>query len=692
MRGAFALTRVAVAPTKYARGLNGTGRVVNDAFEVLDIVEALTRVYATDAHLVTYVVGDGPRQPRVNKPGLHEASSAPRIECFFCDVANAAHAEWTDDLRAAARAQETSIPALSAAGIYDTAHGRRIVQPVATPIAVDEAEPYLRRWLVELEVAGIVVDWQCTDWTRQFRLPNVLRSRHDFRSPHIALDRMRAIELAPLAVDTVSAFAPSAEKRARGAPRPVPKVDWTRDLPEVWHAKVTRIAEAVRSVESEWHSLFLVLAGALLARGAPPEHVPALCRAIALATHADTRPFDREAAGRTTVERKLAGYAVNGHAALRRRYPVVADAVDACFASGANARARSLAQAAADAPPPPALAETTLALERAIRDAPDGLSLISAECGLGKTQAAIRVAVERASKQQTSGKGARAPAQSKTSISVDKNALAIQIAADVSKTGTPVKRLFRPLSMLRDDGTPECRYHATATPLVEGGQPLKLVFCEGRGGPRCEYYAECRARAGFEGADDARVVVAPHALLSVATAEAGTTGLLVIDEPPALLKTASFTLADLDETLDARSMFAVRYMAAIVPALRAVRSWIASATDLERVLTLQDAVREATPNVAPLEIAFARSAAGVPVSGDVGADVLACVAKALGDSPRSLAPPIVSSYALAARRDLAVARRLGAASKVLGALRLALTTEERVARASTRAARNARSC
>ena len=245
------MTRVAVAPTKYTRGLNGTGRVVPDAYEVLDVVDALTSVYATDAHLVSYLVGDGARQCRVNKPGLHEAPSMPRIECFFCDVDNAAHAEWTDDLRAAARAQEASIPALSSAGIYDTAHGRRIVQPIANPLAVNDAEPYLRRWYGELEAAGIVVDWLCADWTRQFRLPNVRRSRHDYRSPYIALDRMLPIELAPLALGDAPTSSPTAEKCARGAPRPVPRIDWTRDLPGVWHAKVTHIAEAVRGVESE---------------------------------------------------------------------------------------------------------------------------------------------------------------------------------------------------------------------------------------------------------------------------------------------------------------------------------------------------------------------------------------------------------------------------------------------------------
>ena len=82
------MTRVGVAPTKYALGLNGTGRRVDYAFEILELADALTRVYRTDAHLVTYVVGEGAVQPRVNKPGVCDAPALPMVESFFCDVDN----------------------------------------------------------------------------------------------------------------------------------------------------------------------------------------------------------------------------------------------------------------------------------------------------------------------------------------------------------------------------------------------------------------------------------------------------------------------------------------------------------------------------------------------------------------------------------------------------------------------------
>ena len=83
-------------------------------------------------------------------------------------------------------------------GVYHTLHGRHIVQPLAQPIPVAKAEPYLRRWLLGLESAGLAVDWACRDWTRHFRLPHVRSNGTDYRSPLVSLDRMRPIALQPL--------------------------------------------------------------------------------------------------------------------------------------------------------------------------------------------------------------------------------------------------------------------------------------------------------------------------------------------------------------------------------------------------------------------------------------------------------------------------------------------------------------
>ncbi len=672
------MTRVAVAPSKFARGLDATGRRVSADYEVLDLTDALTRIYPTDAHLVTYVIPGATHQPRINKPGLAFAPAIPEVGVLFCDVDNAEHAEWTDALMARAREEDDSLPVLASAGVYYTLHGRRIVQPLATPIAVSAVEAYLVRWLRDLENAGIAVDWACRDWTRHFRLPHVWRSRRAYRSPRVALDRMRPIVLA--SIPFVAEPTESVAAGERPTPRALPNVDWTHDVPPSWQPKVARIAKAVGAVDSEWHSLFLALAGGLLARGVPPEHLPALCRAISLATLIDTRTGDREASARSTVQRKLSGQRVSGFAELRRRYRGVADAIDEVLASGAEARVRAHARETASLTIPP-LSETMTALDAAIRDAPDGLTLISAECGLGKTQSAIRVATERAGRRHAHAGvvGARAPLQSKTAISVDKTALAMQIATDLRRAGADVKRLFGPLSVYREDGRPECRYHTVAKPLVEGGQSLKLLFCERRGGTRCEQYDSCLARRGVDGPDDARIAVGPHALLTKLQAEAGTTGLLVIDEPPALLETLTFTLKQLDAALAARSMFEVRYAAAMTPALRALRHWTAETAELERVVDPKDAVRSGVSAIDAMDIASACIAVDVERSGDIATDALACVRSAISDTARSTAPPIQLAQMHTARRSPSLAENLGAASKVLNALRFVLTTEERVA-------------
>jgi hypothetical protein len=136
---------VAVARNKYARGFMRPDDEVEDAYEVLPLEEALHRTYATDAQLVTYVVEGATRQPRINKPGLPYFPKRVEVGVFFCDVDNPGHVAWNDTLLAAARREYDELEVLQTAGLYHTAHGRRFVQPIATPIPVQEVEPYLRR-------------------------------------------------------------------------------------------------------------------------------------------------------------------------------------------------------------------------------------------------------------------------------------------------------------------------------------------------------------------------------------------------------------------------------------------------------------------------------------------------------------------------------------------------------------------
>ena len=649
-----AVAKVAVARTKFAKGFDGTGSEVPAAYEVLVLEDALQRTYDTDAHLVSYVVDGMASQPRINKTGLPYFEGSVRTTVFFCDVDNPGHAEWSDELSADAMKQYESLNVLSTCGVYHTAHGRRFVQPLAEPIVVAEVEPYLRRWLLGLENAGLAVDWACRDWTRHFRLPHVRRNGKTYRSPLVALERMRAIPLEPiLTEDAPSDPAPTAPRAARTPAA----IAWSSELPATWSERAAAIAKAVHEgVTENWHDMYLALGGALLARGCPPERLPALIEWIATCAGSE-KPASHGRSARDTARRYVERLQTTGHRTLVARWPGVAAAVDDVTARRTEARLRAQAKGAPEAPP---LADAVAALTQAIRKAPDGLSVISAECGIGKTQAAMVVAAERALTPHASpyAKGTRAPLFSKTSISVDKNSLAEQITRDLRARGTPVVRVFGPLSVLRDDGTPECRYHEIARPLVEGGQSVRRELCEGREVERCEFYDVCKAKDGLDGPDHARVTVGPHALLGELDAAAGSTGLLVIDEPPALLETVALSREDFAAARARLDSFEGTYASAMRPAVEELERWI----DLAEPEVVTDPV-----------------AALKQMLGDRTSDVIAAIEKAIPEKRASKAPPIRRSDIFVAKKSLTFATSLGTASLVLGTLYAALLAKKPVA-------------
>ncbi len=670
---------IAVAPTKFARGVEGADSDWRGAgarpasYEVVELVEALERTYTTDAHLVAYTMRSSSgelllRQPRINKPGLGWVTSegfAVEQAVFFCDVDNPDHAPWSLPLLETALRQYEELDILQTAGVYHTQHGRRIVQPLAATIPVAEVEPYLHRWLLQLESAGLPVDRACRDWTRHFRLPHVRRAGHAFRSPWIRLEKMRPIALEPIATTSapmhVPRFGPAAPRRA---------LEFTEELPEQWSERAVLLAKAIRAhVADGWHDMYLAVGGALLRRGLPAERLPTLIGTIATAAGSE-KPWSHADSARDTAQKYVARLPCTGFGSLRRRWPEVAAALDEATATGPEARTRAQARAVVAVR---TLPETVAALEGALRDAPDGLTAISAECGLGKTEAAIRVAAERSKRAHASAHttGARAPLHSKTSISVDKNALAEQIVSDLRAQGVAVKRVFGPLSLLREDGTPECRFHRVAEPLVEGGQAMQWLFCEGRKKERCEYYDECRARKGFDGPATARVAVGPHALLGQLDAFAGSTGLLIIDEPPPFLETVTITKEDFHVTFSEKMYFNGRYATALTPVLQAVRGWLHEHAEPEVAASFEAIVQRAADAIEPDVWTRACKATGRKATASVADDALQCAKEACPPELQAVgvaAPPLEAHGVFMAKRDPGYARRLGVASRVLGAL------------------------
>jgi hypothetical protein len=645
--------KIAVAPHARSLGFDGSGRHVLDAYEVMDLREAIERVYATDAHHVCYLVEGATRQPRINKPGLPYFDRPVLTTTFVCDIDNPGHVEWNDLLRAQAACEWDTIPELGTCGVYHTLHGRHIIQPLAVPIPVAKAEPYIRRWLLSLESAGLDVDWACRDWTRHFRLANVVRPKTGrFRSPFVDLSRMRPIELEPIAE-----LPPSLEpERVPRALRTHTELAWASDLPSQWQDRAVAIAKAIReSVTDRWHEMYLALGGALLGRGLPPERLPAMVDWIATAAGSE-KPASHGRGARDTARRYADRLEVTGYPSLRRHWRAVAEALDDAAPTRAEARLRAQVSAAAPAAPPTPLAVSIAAMTTSIRNAPDGLTVISAECGLGKTNAAMTVARERAAKAYASpdAKGLRAPPQSKTAISVDKNALAIQIAFDLRARGIAVRRIFGPLSVVREDGTSECRIAAVATPLIEGGQPMQWVLCKD-----CEHRNVCRAKDGVEGPDDARITIGPHALLGELDAAAGSSGLLVIDEPPSALETIVLNRHDFADARDRLGSFEGKYALAMRPIVEGFDRWM-------------DVAEAEVPTEPVIALRQALSGAEVPalVEGAKGA---------IPEERRSRAPPIQRADIYVAKGSENYAKRLGNASRVLGTLHRAVTSSDRVA-------------
>lgn len=651
------------------RGSAANTKGIEALFRVMDVTAALREHHVTDAHFVTYIVRgpDGAplgRQPRVNKGGiawLREQGYSVETHAFAADLDTPGHVDWTPEYMGETLEQLRRAPSLDTCGLYFSARGWRVVQPLETPIPSDAAEAPLRRWLLRLTREGLSPDMKCKDWTRFFRVPHGRRPEYrTWRTPDPWLDEMRAIAVEVTADDVCEEPRPAA---------PTAPVAFEVSAPPGWEARVATMAAAVRAVETEWHSLFLALAGALVRRGVAAEFVPAIVGAVSVATGADSKTASRIAGAQTTVSRARAGMPCKGLRELSIQWPDVAAAVVAVTARGREAELRAVAPAA---PAPPA-AESAEGLYRTVLDAPDGVTLVSAECGLGKTTAAIAVAMVRAEKgyARPDAKGTRAPAQSKTGISVDKNDLAVQVVEDVRRHGGRALRVFGPLSLKGADGQPVCRLYDAAAAIQGGGQSVPWEFCVGREKSPCEYRDSCPAADGMDGPSNARIVVGPHALLGVVAQRAGATGLLVVDEPPSILESTTVSLEDLKTAAANVEAFESRFGELVRPILDALTVWLRELAPVEVPHALEEIVRAGADVLGPDDLGRARLMAGGVALNDVAEEAIACAREARPG--QAGAPPLKFSESQRARRSVSFAREVGAASKVLRAIQRSLT-------------------
>lgn len=308
--------------------------------------------------------------------------------------------------------------------------------------------------------------------------------------------------------------------------------------PEEWEIRIDRIAATVRTfVTKDWHAMYMAMSGALIRRGVDPERVPQLIWEISNRA-GSVKPESHRKSAQDTVDRYYRGIYTTGLGALNKEWPSVGLVVNSVLRT---------TQAAAAPQEDHKIVETVEKVRDSIRKVSASLVLVSTECGLGKTRAAIDVAVERAAVQM------------KTAISCRTNALAVQVTADLRARGVTVRRIFGPLSV---EGPDECIHRDRALPLISGGQSLHREFCEGRKGQsKCDAYDTCTIREGYEGGDDGYyVIVGNHAQLGELVEECGQKGLLIIDEPPEPVTSEPITDEDF-KTLDLmKDAFAKNYV------------------------------------------------------------------------------------------------------------------------------------
>jgi hypothetical protein len=657
-------------------------------YEVMGMREMLSTYHRTDAHFIPYLVlgADGKmmeRQPRVLKtalPWMVDQGHRIVASVLIVDVDNPGKNGWNDDDRERVAVEHACVPLLQTVGVYSTRNGRRLIQPLDRELDVETFERVVRAYLLSLDEAGVIgVDHKCSDWTRHYRVARCMR-KGLYEPPWLEdLSKMR-----PIAPPEPVAAIPRQRKAAQGTASYREALDpkWTVDLPPVYRQLVAEFSDVLVTVQSQWHDVFLALSGALLERRVPPEHVPAVVTAVSIETQADTAADGRYKAAQTTVRRWQCNEPFKGFNALQKIDPRLAAVLRRHTATEPEQRVASQIEAARDNAAPVSPVEiASIGIERTIEGA-YGLVAIEAGCGIGKSQAALRVAVKRAAKRPKSEDAMtdRAPSGSKTAISVPTHQLAIQHTENLRKRGAKVTRVFGPLSVYKPDGTPECHYHEQGKALAGGGQSVAWEFCQGRGKRRCDYWETCKARDGIDADESARIIVGTHQKIASISEAIGDSGLLIIDEPPDPVVDAAFTLRDVDAYLDCENDFVPEYWTTTYPLVLAVRAALQG-----DVVTRSD---EAHSAAAVLGIGWHAVPEAVvreclDRAGDVaplqGTDTLARVfaaqpmalnADAKGDAPR------LRRHAVYQARDLAaVATRVGKASAVVHALWRAATQQ-----------------
>lgn len=200
--------------------------------EVLPLSEALTREWATDAHLVLYRPQpfDPSKDPafRLTKGILPEIIAAGgdvlvHLVAIEWDTGvGETHLPWTNESYAQfesllARAERSDFNARlqQAAAFYTTKRGARWLYRLSPPVSAREAEPLIRGLRSEFTRAGINVDTSgsVANWAQPFRLPKVLAGEtRTSAGPFFLLEVNLSRTIAPTSITPVGKPEPLASR------------------------------------------------------------------------------------------------------------------------------------------------------------------------------------------------------------------------------------------------------------------------------------------------------------------------------------------------------------------------------------------------------------------------------------------------------------------------------------------------
>lgn len=288
--------------------------------------EQMTTSFQTDAHFAAYQVD--PREPRrLTGDAVERLGHVEMVAAVF-DVDHPTKTP-TPAWRSAEREKVCQLLVAHPGGFaYDTRHGYRIVFALRVPFSIAGADgptrwkARYRGWLAELsERFAIAADPKCSDWTRLYRLPLVVRDGRE-TDPGATLGDPSL----PPAWDVERDAEPVA-KASTGTKTPCSALS-----DEAMEAIASALGPAADVLPAgQRHDAYLALGGALAERGIEPGVAYAIAaRVVSVAGH-DLGHADTAKNGAARV---MAGELARRTGSLWKDWPEAAGALDAIAPGG----------------------------------------------------------------------------------------------------------------------------------------------------------------------------------------------------------------------------------------------------------------------------------------------------------------------------------------------------------------------